>query len=246
MSRRQFRLYRKKRSLLKRIVVILIALLLFILSYLVFRGFLIRSLNVGSVSMEPTLLVGDRLLAAPLTYGAEVPFTKLRTRSLSSPKRGDLVIVRPPYYSTTPIRRLLSPFAEVFTLQRVSLEVPLGLDTEDNLLARRVVGLPGDTIRIENYEAFIRAPGSTSFISENEIGSERYSVVGDPLPEGWNESLPFGADIAEFVLEDEYFLMGDNRSITNDSRYWGALGSEAFVGKIVLRYWPLRSFGVPR
>ena len=224
----------------------MIALVSFVLCYLVIREFLIKSLSVGSISMEPNFRVGDRLLAAPLAFGAEVPFVNRRTRLLSPPKRGDLVVIRPPYYATTPIRRILSPFAEVFTLQRISLETPIDLDTEDNLLVRRVVGIPGDTIRIDNYEVFVRSQGSTAFIAENEIGSNRYSVIKDPLPEGWDGSLPFGGDMAEITLVDEYFLMSDNRNITNDSRYWGAIGSDAFVGKIVLRYWPLRSFGVPR
>ena len=246
MSRRQFRLYRQKRSLLKRTSLVVIALVSFVLCYLAIREFLFKSLVVGSVSMEPNVRIGDRLLAAPLAFGAEVPFVNRRTRLLSTPKRGDLVVIRPPYHATTPIRRMLSPFVEVFTLQRITLETPIGLDTEDNLLVRRVVGIPGDAIRVDNHEAFIRPQGSTAFIAENEIGSNRYIVTKDPLPDGWDGSLPFGEDMVEIVLEDKYFLMSDNRSITNDSRYWGAVGIEAFVGKIVLRYWPLRSFGVPR
>ena len=246
MSRRQFRLYRQKRSLLKRVSLIVIALASFVLCYLIIREFLIKSIVIGSESMEPVFHIGDRLLAAPLAFGAEVPFVNRRTRQISQPERGDLVVIRPPYYSTTPIRRILSPFAEVFTLQRVSLETPLGLNTEDSLLVRRVIGVPGDTIRIEDHEALIRASGSTAFVRENEIGSNRYEIVKDSLPAEWDASLPFNGDIAEFQLEDEYFLMSDNRGITNDSRYWGAVGSDAFVGKILLRYWPLRSFGVPR
>ena len=197
--------------------------------------------------MSPTFTIGDRLLVSPLAYGATIPFTDRKIRALSLPGRGDLVLLRPPYYSTTPIRRLLSPFVEFFTLQRVSLAISSGIETEDRALIRRVIGIPGDTVRVETYEAFVLAPGEESYVSEFDLSDAAYAIRRDPLPDGWDASLPFAADIDPLVLgENQYFVMSDYRNMTNDSRYWGAIGPGSFIGKPILRYWPFSSFGVSR
>lgn len=245
--RREYRLYRQKASRLRRIARALLVLLGFVLFYIAVSELLLTSVAVGSVSMQPTFTIGDRLLVSPLSYGATIPFTGRKIRALSPPDRGDLVLLRPPYYSTTPLRRLLSPFVEFFTLQRVSLEISSGIETEDRALIRRVIGIPGDAVRVDGYEAFVLAPGEESYVSEFELSDAAYLISRDSLPDGWDTSLPFAANVEALVLgENQYFVMSDYRNMTNDSRYWGAIGPDSFIGKPILRYWPFSSFGVSR
>ncbi len=124
--------------------------------------------------------------------------------TFSEPKRGDVVI----FYS------------------------PLPEDQKEKLI-KRVIGLPGETIRIENYEVYI----------DGKLYEEDY------LKETWarNPGYIEASGYAEFTLgEDEYFMMGDNRNNSYDGRYWAEAGyfvnREDIIGKGWFIYWPIKHF----
>jgi signal peptidase I len=191
--------------------------LIFLLLVFAFRWSFADQYQVPTGSMEPTIHVGDRILVNKLAYNLKVPFTDLILQPMDEPKRGDIVVFK-------------SPEAEGLTL------------------VKRLIGLPGDHIQIQN--GFIKINGQPlkgtdlgiaklqlPKISEAEeifypesIGE--YNVVIKRLPHRVRaESLEFD------VPADQYFMMGDNRDNSFDSRYWGFAPRENLKGKALRVLW---------
>lgn len=95
---------------------------------------------------------------------------------------------------------------------------------------KRVIGLPGERIKVERGQVFI---------NETKV-DERYVSDATPLFPG--SFLQDGVEIT--VPEDEYFVMGDNRPHSSDSREFGPIGRNLIIGKAFFRYWPLTEIGV--
>lgn len=95
---------------------------------------------------------------------------------------------------------------------------------------KRVIGLPGERIRIANGSVFI----NDQKLKEDYLKGNATSSSGSFLQAGTDFLIP----------EDEYFVLGDNRSHSSDSRDWGTVAKEDIIGKAWLRYWPLQDFGV--
>ena len=245
-KKRDFRLYGERKSIPRRVFKAIAAILFIFIMYIFISSLFLTSVAAGSVSMEPALSTEDRILVTPLVFGPEVPFIASKLPAIRSPRRGEIVLVRPPYYSISSVGRLLEPVTGFFTGRRIRLDNSAGLDREESLLLRRVVAIPGDTIYLEGFIAYIKPNGGTEFISELDFPIRRYEPSIRPLPDGWTDSLPLAGNVPEIVLgDDEYYLISDNRSVSNDSRYWGPLSAKSIVGKVLLRYWPVRSIGVP-
>ena len=212
--------------------------------YLLVTGFVVTSVRELSASMEPTLEQRDLLLVSPLIWGPRVPFTGLRIPGLRAPERGELVLLATPQDERTSLaRRLLDVAVRFLTLQRATVS---GLDADDRpprLTVKRIIGVPGDTVRMAGYRAEVRPAGATEFAAEPSLSRRSYEPrIGAELP----DATPFGGSLPEVVLgEGEYFVLGDNRGDSSDSRSWGAVRMERFVGVVIWRYFPLRRFGRP-
>jgi signal peptidase I len=246
-ARPDYRLYRKRTPVLARVGKFALILVSCFVIWLAVTTFLFDSTLVASVSMQPGIAPRERLFVSPLVFGPELPFVDAKLAPVRPPVRGELVTVRPPYYHTTRIRRIAVPLVSFFTARRVDIEIPPGLEFEQEALLRRVIALPGDTVRLDRFVAEVRPAGTDGFVDEYSLARHDYDITFDALPEGWNSSLPASDTMDELVLgENEYFVLADNRSITNDSRYWGPIDISRLTGKIIFRYWPLDSIGVPR
>jgi signal peptidase I len=222
--------------------VLLIAFLLYLCMTRVF----VTAFQVDSGSMLPGLEQRDRLLVSPLVYGGRVPFFRsLRLPALRSPERGDIVVVESPAYVEPAFPwSALEPVVRFLSLQRGSIVRDYTGKRTPHYMIKRVIATPGDTVRMSGYVAYIEAAGSSKFVPEQELLGSSYTIRTERLPEGWTEDLPFSGSLEPLTLRaGEYFVLGDNRPYSSDSRSWGPLEARKVLGKAFFRYWPIRRGG---
>lgn len=216
---------------------ILFVLFLFVFYELVTSMFLV-SYRVESMSMEPTVPAGGIIFATPLSFGPEVPFTNINLPGWKKPARGDLVINKPAFYKEQPWHiKTAEAVTAFFTLQKKSLIK--GENWSGSMTLKRIIGLPGDTVKMINFEIFIKPQGNEFFFSEKDIMQVEYSFIKGILPEGISDDFPLTGNMNEITLgEDEYFLAGDNRAMSNDSYYWGPSKRADIKARVLLEYSP--------
>ncbi|PMJ90056.1 signal peptidase I [Vibrio sp. 10N.261.55.A7] len=192
---------------------------------LVLRSFIYEPFQIPSGSMMPTLLVGDFILVEKYAYGLKDPVWRSQLVETGKPERGDVAVFKyPPQPSIDYIKR--------------------------------VVGMPGDTVRYNaKKEICIRPQGeanceqvSLSNVEESEfvqngipliqldekLGEMKHQILVNPLRQDRREAYQPRAGVGEWVVpQGQYFVMGDNRDNSADSRYWGFVPEENLVGKAV-------------
>jgi len=185
-----------------------------LLIVLVFRSFLFEPFKIPSGSMIPTLLVGDFIVVNKFSYGVRLPVLNKKIIDIGEPKRGDVVVFRYPK------------------------------DTSVNFI-KRAVGLPGDSITYRDKQLFINGEK----VEETEAGRFDSSKIKCTTPAVdallyWEELGDANHNIllhdrsgsrnGQWVVpEGHYFMMGDNRDRSNDSREWGFVPEENILGRAV-------------
>ena len=173
----------------------------------ILRGFIVEPFRIPSGSMLPSLYIGDFILVNKFAYGIRLPVWNKKIIETGSPERGDVVVFR---YPRDP-----------------SLDY-----------IKRIVGLPGDHIAYYNKVLYVNGkpvqrefsgqyegPGQThaNEYTENLLGVEHEMLLQPGRP----SSLE-----GEYIVPDEmYFVMGDNRDNSNDSRVWGPVPERNLVGE---------------
>jgi signal peptidase I len=221
-------------------------LLIAFLLYLFITRLLVTSFQVDSGSMLPALEQKDRLFVSTLIYGGRVPFVgRLRLPALQPPARGDIVVVESPaYVRPTFLWSALEPVVRFLSLQRGSVVRDHTGRLTPRYLIKRVVGTPGDTVRMSDYVTYVRAVGAPDYVPEQELPGPSYSIRTEKLPEGWTEDLPFSGSLEPLTLgPGQYFVLGDNRPDSSDSRSWGPVTGDQVLGKAFFRYWPVARGG---
>ena len=218
-------------------------LLVIFIAHSLITTLLAMPIAVASEASQPTVKPGDRLVVTPLVYGPYVYLFGFRLPGLRRPDRSDLVLVRPPFGSHPGfLIRAIDPVVRFVTLGRVS-PAQRGRGRTGHQI-KRVIGLPGDTVRIERFVAYVRPPDAIAFSSEFDLARRVYSIGTDARPDAWLGTDPFGDAARDVTLgEGEYLVLSDDRSIGLDSRHWGTVGLDDIIGKVWLRYQPLREFG---
>lgn len=174
------------------------------------RAFAFESFRIPSGSLKPTLLVGDLILVNKFDYGIRLPLSHKKIFAIHEPQRGDIVVFRVP-------------------------------PKEERDLIKRVIGLPGDQVSYRNKILYINGKKVSQKF-------EKYGVDQDNDSESWQvvqkqENLlglehgiyqtpeRAGQDFEVLVPAGHYFMMGDNRDDSADSRSWGFLPEENIIGK---------------
>jgi signal peptidase I len=175
-----------------------------LLFVLVLRSFLVEPFQIPSGSMIPTLEVGDFILVNKYTYGLRLPVIGTKIVAIGEPERGDAMVFIPPH--------------------------------EEQYFIKRVVGLPGDRVRYQNKTLFINnVKQEQTFLNEIEgarPGQLRFLEKLDQRTHEIHRNVYQDARIQEWLVpEGHYFMMGDNRDQSSDSRYWGFVSEEKIVGK---------------
>lgn len=199
----------------------LIDTVVFVIVALIIIRFFIGELRwIPSGSMIPTLKVGDRIVIEKIT---KYPNIIKHHNFENTPKRGDIMVFYPP-----------STKLEVTPWKLFSRLT--GLFCKDVAYIKRVIGLPGEKFEIKQDKTTGK---STVYINDKPLKEDYIASEYDFGP-----CYP-GMMCGPFVIpEGHYFMMGDNRGNSKDSRFWGTLSQERFVGRAVFTFWPLNHFGI--
>jgi signal peptidase I len=188
--------------------------------------------------MQPDLQKGDRFVFSSYQIYSFIPGSDVS----SLLRRGNIVLIdkslgNPRGFFTV----TLDGAIRFFTAQRYSLN-----SGEDNVFIKRVIGLPGDEITMVNFVIRVKPKGENYSFTEFELWDRPYETLIPSVPALWDESLPFSGNMETVVLgENEFFVLSDDRSNSNDSRTWGPVPVELIAGKALFRYWPLNRLGIP-
>lgn len=194
-----------------------------VLAVLLVRSFVFEPYRIPSDSMMPTLLDGDFILVSKFAYGLRLPVLNTRLLAVGSPQRGEVLVFRSP--------------------------------KEDKTLIKRLVGLPGDHVQVRDNRVWVNGrlvpfsdsgayggPGrfSGERLAREELGQHAHSVLlADELP---------STDFDATVPPKSYFMMGDNRNDSQDSRFpqVGFVPEENLAGPAVLiwMHWRLPQWPV--
>jgi signal peptidase I len=178
--------------------------------------FVVQAFQIPSESMENTLLIGDYLLVDKLRYGGGgfwdplMPYRRVR--------RGDIIVFR---YPVNPTQHFV----------------------------KRVVGVPGDRVRLINRRVYVNgAPSEEAYVHYSsrvhDAFRDEFPRLNIPVPglEGrwWLQMKKLVEDGELIVPEGHYFVLGDNRDESLDSRYWGFVPKENVIGRPLLIYWSVQ------
>ena len=210
------------------------AVLLALLIALGIRGFVIDHYLVPTGSMVPTIGVGDRLFALKFFYGARIPFTKRKLPGLRSPLAGDIVVFQSPFYRQPALLiRILHPAVHTLSFGFLSM------DGQARFYVKRCIGVPGDVVRIVGKRVYINGELQRGWWPEFH-GDSTIIPPGNDLIRRRDYFGPIT------VPEGGYFMMGDNRDESYDSRFWGFVDVGDIYGRAVFTIWPLRDAGILR
>jgi signal peptidase I len=183
--------------------------------FLVIRAFILQTWVITSGSMQNTLLVGDLLVLNKVAYGAQIPGTKSRLPGYTNPKRGDVVVFRAHH--------------------------------QDLDVIKRIIGLPGDTLQMRDKTLYLNGKAQTEpYVQWSDPKGEtdgtdpsmlwqRQYVLGDSAAR--TQYVPTRDQWGPLVVPaGHFFMMGDNRDDSLDSRFWGFLDQQRVKGRAEVVY----------
>jgi signal peptidase I len=192
------------------------ALGLCLIAVLVVRSFLFEPFKIPSSSMVPTLKIGDHIFVSKFSYGLSLPFSKIEFVRWGEPQRGDII---------------------VFLFPR----------DESLHYIKRVVGVPGDLIEFRGKDVIVNGePLPKDLVADpklvqevveepgfaGELFKERIGTVAHYVKYSARTAYEFSRNSGpQAVPEDQYFVVGDNRDDSYDSRSWGFVPRENIKGK---------------
>jgi len=171
----------------------------------VIRSFLYEPFQIPSGSMERTLLIGETILVNKYTYGIRLPVIRNKVFDINEPERGDVMVFFPPH--------------------------------KEQYYIKRVIGLPGDNVVYRNKVLTINGEVQQQTLIDGDKRSlyrQKYELLGGVEHEiQQNIAVDRSDDFSVTVPSGHYFMMGDNRDNSADSRSWGPVPESRIVGKAV-------------
>ena len=177
------------------------------LIFLVIRAFVVEAFQIPTSSMENTLLVGDFLLVNKSVYGTRIPGTDYRLPAFAEPTRGDVVVFNPPH------------------------------EPNKNYV-KRLIGQPGDTLEMRDknvflngsplYEPYVQFIDRRGDMEHRDMRWQSNHLIASassryrPTRDNWGPIV---------VPRERFFVLGDNRDNSEDSRYWGFVRRDAIRGQ---------------
>lgn len=186
-----------------------------LLVVLVLRSFILEPFQIPSASMVPTLLVGDYILVNKYDYGLRLPVLGTKILEVGEPQRGDIMVFYPPH--------------------------------KDVYYIKRVIGLPGDTIVYRDKQLYINGREvPQQLLAELPPLSPQVQLASEQLGDKdhlIHKSMTIfrtGDEFSITVKPGHYWMMGDNRDNSQDSRVWGQVPESRIVGKAfaIWMHWP--------
>ena len=185
---------------------------------LIVRSFVVEPFQIPSGSMLPSLQVGDFILVSKFSYGMRSPVGNYKLIETGQPERGDVMVF---YYPG---------------------------DGKTHFI-KRVIGLPGDKISYENKRLYVNGALVEELIVTDPVANPPMQLYQANLPMDTRDYkkhlvqkdyLVYGEDGTWVVPAGHYFVMGDNRDNSNDSRFWGFVPDKLVVGKAfyIWMHWP--------
>jgi signal peptidase I len=228
--------YSDQQNYLRKIRIVVTWVFAFFVIHTVVTNLVVSNRVIQNNTMKPELLPGERFVF--LSFTVQHMFRDRDTGNLPF-HRGQIVLVDRAAGKRPLFRTVLDWAARFFTLQRYSL-----FPKEDTLFVKRVLGLPGDTISMNNYVLRIKPAGDNYEYTEFELTERDYAPELPQVPLHWDESIPFSGNMDSIVLgKNECFVLSDDRSVTNDSRTWGPVPADSIIARVLVRYWPLTRLG---
>ncbi len=193
-------------SLVELVVIVAVALGL----ALGIQAFLIKPYKIPSESMVPTLSIDQRVLVNRLG------------NNFGDPQVGDVMVFHPPVGATRAANKC------GVTVQGSLCPKPSPDEADVNFI-KRVVALPGDTLRVVDGHVI-------------RNGKRAKEPFVNPDGCGGGDQCTFRGEIK--IPPDHYFMMGDNRGQSDDSRFWGPVPRDSFIGGAFATYWPPKKIGL--
>jgi signal peptidase I len=183
-----------------------------ILAVLVIRSFIVEPFRIPSSSMVPTLHVGDFILVNKFSYGIRLPVVHTKIINTGEPERGDVMVFRYPK--------------------------PEGSTDPDVDYIKRVIGLPGDRVGYFDKTVYINGEAVVQIDQEKPLdllhlstAEVKTELLGDVSHSIMINRSQDRREVELVVPEGHYFVLGDNRDNSNDSRFWGTVPEANLVGK---------------
>ena len=177
---------------------------------LILRTFIFEPFQIPTKSMVPTLRVGDFILVSKSAYGLRLPVIRSKIFDLGSPERGDVVVFFPPH--------------------------------EERYFIKRLIGLPGDEVRVVAGVVYINGEKMPQAALDDTPDDDRSVIMREQL-KGTSHQIQkrlsptrLSLNFTAVVPEGHYFMMGDNRDNSSDSRVWGPVPADRIVGKAFARW----------